>query len=90
MRCGMSIRLRLRWCSPDTQHSKRRWKQFCLQADEILVKPMNVDAMVALIREKLRTRGTKRMANIERVANILERDSKLTIANWLARVGRGA
>lgn len=67
---------------------KEAMEAILLQADEILVKPMNVDAMVALIREKLRTRGTKRMANIERVANILERDSKLTIANWLARVGR--
>ena len=67
---------------------KEAMEAILLQADEILVKPMDVEAMVALIREKLKTRGTKRMANIERVANILERDSKLTIANWLARVGR--
>jgi ActR/RegA family two-component response regulator len=67
---------------------KEAMEAILLQADEILVKPMDVDAMVALIREKLKTRGAKRMANIERVANILERDSKLTIANWLARVGR--
>ena len=67
---------------------KEAMEAILLQADEILVKPMNVDAMVALIREKLKTRGTKRMANIERVANILERDSELTIANWLARVRR--
>ena len=67
---------------------KQAMEAILLQADEILVKPMDVDAMVALIREKLKTRGTKRMANIERVANILERDSNLTIANWLARVDR--
>jgi ActR/RegA family two-component response regulator len=67
---------------------KEAMEAILLQADEILVKPMDVEAMVALIREKLKTRGTKRMANIERVANILERDSKLTIANWLTRVGR--
>jgi ActR/RegA family two-component response regulator len=67
---------------------KEAMEAILLQADEILVKPMDVEAMVALIREKLKTRGTKRMANIERVANILERDSQLTIANWLARVGR--
>jgi ActR/RegA family two-component response regulator len=67
---------------------KEAMEAILLQADEILVKPMDVDAMVALIREKLKARGTKRMANIERVASILERDSELTIANWLARVGR--
>jgi ActR/RegA family two-component response regulator len=67
---------------------KEAMEAILLQADEILVKPMDVDAMVALIREKLKARGTKRTANIERVANILERDSELTIANWLARVGR--
>jgi hypothetical protein len=67
---------------------KEAMEAILLQADEILVKPMDVNAMVALIREKLKTRGTKRMANIERVATILERDSQLTIANWLARVSR--
>ena len=41
---------------------KEAMEAILLQADEILVKPMDVDAMVALIREKLKTRGTKRMA----------------------------
>jgi DNA-binding response OmpR family regulator len=57
-----------------------------LQADEVLVKPMDVTAMVEIIRCKLRARGTRKAANIERVSTILERDGKLTIAHWLTRV----
>jgi DNA-binding response OmpR family regulator len=57
-----------------------------LQADEILVKPMDVASMVALIRSKLQKRGKRNSTNIERVAAILERDSDATIAHWLTRV----
>src|SRR5580658_4608676 len=57
-----------------------------LQADEVLVKPMPIPAMVALIRERLEKRGTRRSSNTERVASILERDAPITIANWLAAV----
>jgi DNA-binding response OmpR family regulator len=59
-----------------------------LQADEILVKPMAIPALVALIREKLQKRGKRNMTNIERVATILERDAEATIAEWLCRVER--
>lgn len=59
-----------------------------LQADEIMVKPMPIPELVALIREKLKNRGTRRASNTERVASILERDALPTIADWLARVGR--
>jgi DNA-binding response OmpR family regulator len=57
-----------------------------LQADEILVKPMPIPEMIALIRERLGNRGTRRSSNTERVASILERDAHITIANWLAAV----
>lgn len=57
-----------------------------LQADEILVKPMPIPEMIALIRERLETRGTRRSSNTERVASILERDAHITIANWLTAV----
>jgi DNA-binding response OmpR family regulator len=59
-----------------------------LQADEILVKPMMIPALVALIREKLQKRGERKMTNIERVSTILERDAEATIAEWLGRVER--
>lgn len=59
-----------------------------LQADEILVKPMAPPELVALIRERLQKRGTRKANNIERVAAILERDAEDTIAGWLVRVDR--
>ncbi len=60
-----------------------------LQADEIMVKPMPIPELIALIREKLEKRGTRRRpSNTERVASILERDARNTIADWLSRVDR--
>jgi DNA-binding response OmpR family regulator len=61
-----------------------------LQADEILVKPMDIATLVALIRTKLQKRGERKSTNIERVASILERDGDATIARWLERVNREA
>jgi DNA-binding response OmpR family regulator len=65
---------------------KEAMQAILLQADEILVKPMEVDELVGLIRDKLAKRGKRAPTNIERVAAILERDSKRTIQGWLARV----
>ena len=65
---------------------KEAMQAILLQADEILVKPMDVAELVELIREKLAKRGKRAPTNIERVASILERDSKATIQHWLARV----
>jgi CheY-like chemotaxis protein len=69
---------------------KEAMNAILLQADEILLKPMDVAAMVTLIRSKLQQSDTRSKVNTERVASILERDSKLTVANWLARVEREA
>jgi CheY-like chemotaxis protein len=65
---------------------KEAMQAILLQADEILVKPMQVDELVELIRDKLAKRGKRTPTNIERVAAILERDGKATIQNWLSRV----
>jgi CheY-like chemotaxis protein len=65
---------------------KEAMQAILLQADEILIKPMDVAELVELIREKLAKRGKRPPTNIERVASILERDSKATIQHWLARV----
>ena len=59
-----------------------------LQADEILVRPMPPGDLVAVVRERLAKRGTRRETNRERVASILERDAVATVANWLYRVER--
>jgi DNA-binding response OmpR family regulator len=57
-----------------------------LQADEVLVKPMPIVEMVALIRERLERRRTRRTSYPERVATILEREATTTITEWLWRV----
>lgn len=59
-----------------------------LQADEILVKPLAIDALVALIRDRLQKRGTRKLSNTERVASILERDALATIKDCQERVER--
>jgi DNA-binding NtrC family response regulator len=57
-----------------------------LQADEILVKPMNVAALVDTIKNRLAT-GPTRLRVVESVAAILERSVPSTIQDWFERVG---
>jgi len=60
-----------------------------LQADEILVKPMEIPDLIAIINQKLLRRSPHPSARPpESVAAILERDSALIIRNWLIRVER--
>jgi CheY-like chemotaxis protein len=57
-----------------------------LQADEILVKPMNVAALVDTIKNRLAT-GPSRFRVVESVATILERSVPSTIQDWFERIG---
>jgi len=56
-----------------------------LQADEILVKPMDVQALVDTIKSRLAT-GPTRLRVVESVAAILERSVHSTIEDWFERV----
>jgi DNA-binding response OmpR family regulator len=56
-----------------------------LQADQILVKPMAVTALIEAIKERLAT-GSPAARVVETVATILERTSDITIQDWLAFV----
>jgi ActR/RegA family two-component response regulator len=58
------------------------------QANETMVKPMAIPALITTITEKLQERGTRKTTNIERVAAILARDAVPTINDWLVRVER--
>jgi DNA-binding response OmpR family regulator len=60
-------------------------KAIILQADEILVKPMNVLALVASIRNRLAA-GAPAARAVESVAAILERSAEATIDHWYKRV----
>jgi hypothetical protein len=55
------------------------------QADQILVKPIDVTALVAAINERL-VIGPPAVRIIETVATILERTTASTIQGWFALV----
>lgn len=56
-----------------------------LQADEILVKPMDVPALVDAIKKRLAS-GPSHLRVVESVATILERSVESTIQDWFKRV----
>jgi CheY-like chemotaxis protein len=67
---------------PEMQAATRAILQ---QTDQILVKPMKIDALVGTILERLAT-GATAPAVIEDVATILERETQVTIDEWLGCV----
>ena len=56
-----------------------------MQADQILVKPMEVSALMVAIKERLAL-GAPAVRGVEAVATILERTTDNTIADWYALV----
>jgi DNA-binding response OmpR family regulator len=56
-----------------------------LQADQILVKPMDVASLVAAIRERLDI-GPPAVRVVETVATILERTAEVTIKDWFDHI----
>jgi DNA-binding response OmpR family regulator len=60
-----------------------------LQADQILVKPMDVKALIGAIRERLAT-GPAAPHPVETVATILERTTDETIADWFRHIEKEA
>jgi len=55
-----------------------------LQADEIMVKPMDVNSLVHIVKERIAT-GPVRNREIVSVATILDRTTEATIAEWYER-----
>jgi DNA-binding response OmpR family regulator len=68
---------------PDTD---KAMSTILLQADEILVKPLDPKSLLLVIRERLQSVRSRSGSVSERVASILERDAEKTIADWNARV----
>lgn len=60
------------------------------QADEILVKPFLIGSITELIRTRLADPRTVKRVKVESVATILERESDITIQNWLDLVEEDA
>jgi CheY-like chemotaxis protein len=57
-----------------------------LQADEILVKPIEIASLRAILHEKLANPVAHRQLPTESVASILEHDLDATIRDWMALV----
>ncbi len=57
-----------------------------LQADEVLVKPIEIASLKKLIRSKLENPRKRKPVTTESVASILERDLDMTIQDWLLLV----
>jgi CheY-like chemotaxis protein len=57
-----------------------------LQADEILVKPIQIASLREIIREKLRNPVTRKPLPTVSVASILEHDLEATVQAWMALV----
>ncbi len=60
------------------------------QADEILVKPVQISAVKDLIRTRLTDPTKMKRSKVESVATILEREIEPTIQNWLDLVDKDA
>jgi ActR/RegA family two-component response regulator len=67
---------------PDVQNAM---SAIILQADEILVKPFEVERLAELVREKMATRKAVTRSEKERVGVILHRCIKSIVEEWLAR-----
>jgi CheY-like chemotaxis protein len=59
-----------------------------LQADEILVKPIEISLLREIIHRKLTTPVPREPVPIQTVASILEHDLRTTIQDWMALVER--
>jgi CheY-like chemotaxis protein len=59
-----------------------------LQADEVLVKPIDIASLRAIIRKTLTAPRARRALPTQSVAAILEHDLNATIQHWMALVAR--
>jgi CheY-like chemotaxis protein len=60
-------------------------KAILRQADEVLVKPMKIDALIATVTDRLKS-GAPAARPVESLADILEREVQATIEEWLSCV----
>jgi len=68
---------------PDT---KSAMEAIILQADEIVVKPVEIKHLAEMVRERLLVQKPASRASKEKVSEILHRCSDVVVKDWLARV----
>jgi DNA-binding response OmpR family regulator len=65
---------------------KSAMEAIILEADEIVVKPVEIKQLAEMVRERLLIQKPANRASKERVSEILHRCSDIVVKNWLARV----
>jgi len=65
---------------------KSAMEAIILEADEIVVKPVEVKHLAEMVRERLLMQKPANRASKERVSEILQHCSDIIVKNWLARV----
>jgi DNA-binding response OmpR family regulator len=65
---------------------KSAMEAIILQADEIVVKPVEIKQLAEMVRERLRIQRPANRPNKESVGAVLQRCSDLVVRDWLARV----
>ncbi|MEO8726570.1 MAG: response regulator [Acidobacteriaceae bacterium] len=95
---GFTVISAMRHTNPDTitivfsgyPDLQRAMSAILLQADEIIIKPLDVTALLDLIEDRLSRAKFRVKTKFERVAAILERETYNTIEDWYGRVERCA
>src|ERR1700680_134089 len=64
---------------------KSAMEAIILEADEIVVKPVEIKQLAEMVRERLLIQKPANRASKERVSEILHRCSDIVVKNWLAR-----
>jgi len=65
---------------------KSAMEAIILEADEIVVKPVEIKQLAEMVRERLRIQKPANRESKQRVSEILHRCSDIVVKNWLARV----
>src|ERR1700684_3729174 len=65
---------------------KSAMEAIILEADEIVVKPVEIKQLAEMVRERLLIQRPANRPDKEKVSEILHRCSPLVVTNWLARV----
>jgi len=91
---GLTVVSAMRHASPNAvtvifsafPEMKRAAQEILKQTDVVVVKPLGVENLVAVIRERLQQGVPTKAQTIESVADILERCTQSTIEDWLESV----
>jgi DNA-binding response OmpR family regulator len=91
---GFTVISAMRHSQPDTltmllsgfPDVKSAMEAIILEADEIVVKPVEIKQLAEMLRERLLVQKPANRASKQRVSEILHRCSDIIVKNWLARV----